>query len=274
MVSASIVLFKTPAPHIERLLNCLKNCIFIDRVIVIDNSPYPSNLNFNNWPFVEYIKSDNCGYGAAHNLAIKRVMDESKFHFVLNPDIYFEPGQLEKLMFRISRDIEIGLLMPKVLYPNGAVQFLCKLLPTPLNLLIRRFPIPLFSKFINKINSDYELRFTGYSQEINSPTLSGCFMLLRVSALKSVGLFDERYFMYAEDIDLSRRIHASYKTIFFPDAIVYHEYGKTSYKNYRALFLHISSVIKYFNKWGWFIDRERKSINNKILSLYDCNGDY
>lgn len=78
--------------------------------------------------------------------------------------------------------------------------------------------------------------------------------------------FDQRLFMYMEDVDLCRRIHKYFRTVFYPDAQVYHQNGQGSYKNLLLLKHHIFSAIKYFNKWGWFVDEERKSINRKILN--------
>ncbi len=72
--------------------------------------------------------------------------------------------------------------------------------------------------------------------------------------------------MYLEDTDLSRRINRRYKTIFYPDVSIYHEFAKQSYKSKKLLFLHIQSAFRYFNKWGWFFDRERKKINDLTIS--------
>jgi GT2 family glycosyltransferase len=93
-------------------------------------------------------------------------------------------------------------------------------------------------------------------------------MFLNVDALQEVGIFDDRYFMYAEDMDLSRRIHERYKTLYYPEVFVYHEYAKSSYLNLRLLFSHIVSIIRYFNKWGWFFDPLRKKFNDEFESHY------
>jgi GT2 family glycosyltransferase len=85
--------------------------------------------------------------------------------------------------------------------------------------------------------------------------------MVRTRIFEEVGLFDERFFMYLEDVDLSRRIHSQYKTIYYPDIHIYHHYHKASYKRFKHLKYHILSAVKYFNKWGWFIDKERKTIN-------------
>jgi GT2 family glycosyltransferase len=95
------------------------------------------------------------------------------------------------------------------------------------------------------------------------PVLSGCFMMMKCGALSEVGLFDERYFMYLEDVDLCRRIAQRFETIYFPEVAIYHHYGKGSYRNPRLMMYHIVSAVRYFQKWGWFSDQERVRINEK-----------
>jgi GT2 family glycosyltransferase len=103
---------------------------------------------------------------------------------------------------------------------------------------------------------------------MNIPYLSGCFMLLRTSVLKEIGFFDERIFMYIEDADLTRRIHQRYKTVFYPDATIYHNYAKGSYKNFKLMLYNMHGAIIYFTKWGWFFDKERVRINKHVLKKY------
>lgn len=90
------------------------------------------------------------------------------------------------------------------------------------------------------------------------------YVMRRMGAIYDCGKFDERFFMYPEDIDLCRRIHRKYKTLYVPSPIVVHHHRKASYKSTRMLWVHIINMIKYFNKWGWWIDRERKQINTGV----------
>ena len=222
------------------------------------------NLILKTYPGINYIISRNNGYGAGHNIAIfKTIREKIKYHLILNPDIYFDPISIESIFGFMDKNLNIGLIMPKILYPNGKIQFLCKLLPTPYDLIFRRFAP--FKKKVGKRNEKYELRFTNYSKKMEVPSLSGCFMFIRTSVLKQIGGFDERYFMYAEDVDLCRRIGQISKAVYYPDVEVTHNYEKGSYKNPKLLMHHIFSAIKYFNKWGWFFDKERKSINKETL---------
>jgi hypothetical protein len=201
---------------------------------------------------------------------LRKILDTAEFHFVLNPDIYFEPGELEKMIDFMKRDPAIGQLMPRVTYPDGNLQYLCKLLPTPADLFLRRFAFGALKGLRQTQTERFELRGSGYNRVLDIPYLSGCFMLFRTSALRKVGLFDERFFMYPEDIDITRRIHAQFRTVFFPGATVVHDHARESYKSLRALRVHIWNSMKYFNKWGWIQDAERTRFNRETLQKIEA----
>lgn len=265
-LNAAIVLFKNNEECVKRTIFSFLNTFLDVRLYLIDNSPndelrYLSNLDNR----IEYIFNNaNLGFGPAHNIALKKSIENMvDYHLILNPDVYFDGKILEELVGFMDNNKDTANVMPKTLYLNGNLQHTCKLLPTPANLIARRF---LPKKISEKLNNTYELREFGYDKIMNIPFLSGCFMFLRVEALKEVGLFDENIFMYLEDIDLNRRIYQKYKTIFYPHVQIYHEHGKESYKNKKLLKAHIKSAIYYFNKWGWFFDKDRKKINNECIN--------
>ncbi|MGB4268678.1 MAG: glycosyltransferase family 2 protein [Spirochaetota bacterium] len=271
-INASIVLYNNRKEQLLKAIHSVLNTTLKVRLYLIDNSTNDNlkELEKLDDRIVYIFNNANLGYGKAHNIAIqKSIEDGVPYHLVLNPDVYFEKGVIEELYDFIEKNKDVGSVMPKVLYPDGEIQYLCKLLPTPLDLILRRF-IP-FENWKETRNEIYELRFTGYNKIMNIPYLSGCFMFLRVDILKKVGLFDERFFMYLEDTDLSRRIYRVAKNIFYPYVHIYHEYGKGSYKNKKLLMYHIQYAIKYFNKWGWFNDSERKKINQEILEKFGYN---
>jgi GT2 family glycosyltransferase len=253
-VTSSIVLYKNDRVVLTNTIRSFLNTMLSIKLILIDNSPTDELRNIVFDPRVEYIHNpSNPGFGAGHNLAIKKVLDESKYHLVLNPDIYFEPETLELLYNYMEQNLDIGHVMPKVLYPNGSVQYLCKTNPTPFDLFTRRF-LPDFLKKIFKERMDkYEYRDKNYNKEMhNIPYLSGCFMFIRTEIFKKVGYFDDRIFMYIEDADLTRRILQVSKTAYYPKAEVYHHFEKGSHKNWRLMWYSIHGAIIYFNKWGWF----------------------
>lgn len=265
-INISIVTYKTNHNAIQKVIESCINRFVATKIFIINNSPTDNlkeikKLN----PIIEYIFNPlNAGYGAAHNIAMQKSIEEGvKYHLVLNPDIYFDSDVLKSLINYMDSNEDVGLVMPKILYPNGEVQYLCKLFPAPIVVFGRRF-LP-FKNFIKEINEIYELRFSEYNKIMEVPYLSGCFMLIRVDLLKNIGLFDENFFMYFEDTDLCRRLGKVSKTIYFPKVHIYHEYEKGSYKNLKLLKYHIKSAVYYFNKWGWFFDNERKIINKEQL---------
>lgn len=264
MIIASIVAFHTATDDLHRLMNCVLQSE-IDILYIIDNSSNDSLRELKDVSKrIVYIYSDNLGYGSGHNIAIKKSIEKgADYHIVLNPDIYWNGEVIRELTQFMDTHMDCGLVMPKVLYPNGDVQYLCKLLPTPMDLFGRRF-IPLKS-YQEKHDKLFELHFTGYDKTMEVPSLSGCFMFMRTNVLKQIGGFDERFFMYAEDLDLCRRVGEVSKTIYYPKVFIYHEYEKGSYKNRTLLKYHICSVIKYFNKWGWLFDKKRKRKNCECL---------
>lgn len=263
-IVGSIVCYNSEPNQLKKAIDSFLNTENHVKLVLVDNSPTDELRNISNDSRVEYIfNPSNPGFGAAHNIAINKYNALSRYHLVLNPDVYFENGVLEKLFDYMNQNIEVGHVMPKVLYPDGRIQYLCKLLPSPMDLIFRRF-IP-FKAIKKKNNELYELRFTEYRKIMEVPYLSGCFMFLRSEVINVIGGFDERYFMYPEDVDLTRRINEKFKTIFYPNVHIYHEYGKGSYRSIRLLWIHITSMIKYFNKWGWIMDEKRERTNKRIL---------
>jgi len=265
LITACIVTYHNDHEELKKTISSFLNTDMNVKLYICDNSSNRDIEALCSDDRVEYIYNNaNDGFGAGHNIAIKKaIVDGSKYHIVLNPDIYFNPGVLEKISAYMDKELDVGLVMPKVIYPNGEIQYLCKLIPTPMDLFGRRF----LPKFLTKRrNNKYELRFTGYNKIMEVPYLSGCFMFLRVSAIKEVGLFDESFFMYMEDVDFSRRINEKYKTVYFPEVTIVHNHAKESYKNFKMFKMHILSAIKYFNKWGWLNDEKRKIQNMKILN--------
>lgn len=266
-ITSSIVLYKTQEILLDTIIKCV-NGSKIERLYLIDNSP-TNQLekyiqSYKSEKLIYIFNGANLGYGSAHNKAIKiAIADNATYHVVLNPDIIFDKSVISKVADYMDKYTDVGQILPKVIYPNGELQYLCKLIPTPIDLIFKRF---LPAKWTEKRIHKYQLRFTGYDRIMNIPYLSGCFMFFRVSALKDVGLFDERFFMYPEDIDITRRMHQKYKTIFYPEVSIIHAHAAESYKSKKMLWVHISNMIKYFNKWGWIFDNERRKVNRRVLS--------
>lgn len=263
-ISASLVLFHNAPTQYGQAMRCfLDGCDGI--LYVVDNSIAPLQHELFAHPRVRYVHAGtNLGFGKAHNRAIAMAVGTSDLHLILNPDISFDPHVLPELVQFLGANLGVGVVMPQITYPDGGLQRLCKLLPTPGDLILRRF-IP-FVRFKEKINRRYEMHELAQDRATCVPTLSGCFLLIRSDLLHRLGGFDERFFMYLEDVDLVRRIGDVADTIYQPSVQVVHAYAKGSYRNKKLLGYHLRSAIQYFNKWGWFFDQTRKIRNRDALS--------
>lgn len=266
LFTLSIVLYKNESiilnKTIQSILNHPQQNSYV--IIIVDNSPTNILKSHINETIIYIHNPSNPGFGAAHNIAIaKAIQMGSKYHFVVNPDIYFKEDVLGEMLRMIEKDTTIGMVMPKILNPNGSIQYLPKRLPSPWHIVWRKlkWPNQAFQRFINW----YELRDVDPSITLNVPILSGCFTLLNLEVIKNVGNYDEVFFMYFEDWDLSRRIHQKYQTLYFPEVAVFHEYHSGANHNMKLFKIFLRSAYHYFTKWGWFIDRERKAINRKVL---------
>ncbi len=264
-MNVSIVTYKTDIEELRTCLDCLKNDI-VKTIFVIDNANEDRIRNFcGNYKKAIYIANKNTGYGAAHNIAIKKsITENADYHLVLNSDVSFSPSILNTLVDYMDKNADIAQIQPNIVSADGAPQYTCRLLPTPKDLFFRRF---LPKSWIKKNDERYLLKFFDHKKIVNIPYHQGSFMLFRTKCFEEIGLFDERFFMYPEDIDITRRMHKKYKTIFFPTVSVTHNHRAASYKNFRMMMIHAINIARYFNKWGWLFDDERTRINKETIAL-------
>lgn len=266
-VTASIVTYKTDRDELKKCVDALTdNDIF--KIYICDNSPNNDLQSYcHTLDRTEYIyNGKNLGYGAAHNVAIRKAIEDgTDYHIVINSDVYFGKGVISKLAEYMNAHTDVAQVQPNIVYPDGRMQYTCRMLPTPANVIFRRF---LPKRMVEKMNWRYLLKFNDHSKPMNIPYHQGSFMFFRTECFKTVGLFDERFFMYPEDIDITRRMHRRYKTMFLPDVTIVHAHRAASYKSLKMLYIHVVNMIKYFNKWGWIWDRERREWNKQILKEY------
>lgn len=269
MISASIVTYKT---HVDELALCLQSLAsqLVDRVYVVDNANEEHMARFcREQPKVVYIGSDNVGYGAGHNKALRlALVAGARYHLVLNPDVSFDTSVLDYLVAYMEKNADVAQVQPNIVYPDGSMQYTCRLLPTPADLVFRRF---LPRKMVERMNYRYTLAFNDHTREMNVPYHQGSFMFFRLECFNEVGLFDERFFMYPEDIDITRRMHRHYRTMFVPGVTVTHVHRAASYQSPKMLMIHMVNMFKYFTKWGWLFDKERSTWNKQLLDELGYN---
>lgn len=254
-VVASIVTYNNPINEVERAAKSFLACTLPVHLIIVDNNSTHGYLE----QLQERLKAHfiqnrvNKGFGFGHNIGIKNAPD-CEYYLVLNPDIKIHQGTLEKLVAFMDEHSEVGLISPKILNEDGSIQHLNKRLPTVFDLFARRF-LPSFLSnisFIKKRLDYYIMLDKGYNNILEVSYITGCFMLFRKSVLDRVGGFDENFFLYLEEADITMRINKiGFKSIYYPYASVTHKWARGSHNSIKLTWINIKSAIYFFTKWGW-----------------------
>lgn len=247
MVTGSIVTYNnisTIAKTLETLFGETKDIDF--KLYVLDNGSSDGTPEYieKNYPDVTVIRSGkNVGFGAGHNIIINQV--ESKYHAVINPDIVLTQNAVKKMADYMDENPDIGLLSPRICFPDGRDQILGKRNPHLKYLVASR----LRGDEPSKLLKEYAMLDCDLSKPTEIENATGCFMFIRTDVLKSIGGFDDGFFMYFEDADLARRINEVSKCVYYPDAVVNHVWGRDSKRNFKLMLVHINSMLRYFRKW-------------------------
>jgi GT2 family glycosyltransferase len=196
--------------------------------------------------------------GAGNNLGIKE--SRGNFILVLNPDTVVNKNAIEILFNYLKEHEDVGLIGPKLLYPDGSLQLSCSHFPGFFIPILRR--TFLGDYFKNERDGFMMKNFDHNSISEVDWLMGSCLMFRKKIKLSSGQIFspkfDERYFMYFEDIDLARQMNSKgQKVVYNPEAIIIHDHQRQSAKHpwYLAIFLdvlawhHIGSWFKYFIKW-------------------------
>ena len=265
-LTATIVTYNNPIDMVRNAVQSFLATSLSVKLYLIDNSPNEELKLVCNDERIEYHHTGaNIGFGAAHNIILQQADKLGTYHIILNPDIVVEKGTLEGLVAYMDAHRDVAGVNPKITYPNGDVQHLPKLYPTPVNLIIRF--VPYLSRCFSGMEKRYMLADVDQDTPYALGILSGCFMMIRSSHFSSLS-FDERFFMYFEDFDLSRRLAQNNRLMMVPSVSVIHHYARGSRKSFFLFKTFIRSMVKYFNKYGWLFDPYRKAFNQKILSQF------
>lgn len=182
----------------------------------------------------------NIGFGKAHNAVIPLI--NSKYHAVINPDIEIDSNVLPHLCDYLDNHNDVVMVTPKILFPDGSEQVLPKRKPTLKALIGRRLP------FFKKKAEHYTMSDIAITEPTPIEFCTGCFFVIRTDVFKKLGGFDDRFFMYFEDADLTLRAEKYGKVLFMPNCHVIHSWERSSSKSVKYLFIHIKSMFKFLLK--------------------------
>ena len=207
------------------------------------------------------VNTENLGFSRANNQAIAET--KSRYVFLLNSDAKIHPGALDSLVAYADSHPNAAILGPKVLNPNGSVQHSCRRFPSlgagffRNTYLGRLFPHNRFAR-------DYLMTDFDHASDLPVDWVSGCAMLIRRSAIDTIGALDERFYMYCEDVDICQRAwDAGLKVVYVPDAVVTHAIGRSSDKNADKM------IVEFHRSWYEYdVKRHPKSSGLRRAAVY------
>lgn len=198
-------------------------------VIVIDNASHDGSPDMveNEFPWVRlYRMNQNLGFTRGHNYALKE--RKAPHAFVLNSDTVVHDGALQTLLRFYRDNPECGIIGPKLINPDGSLQYSCRRFPNPLAALFRNTPLgKLFPN--NKFTREYLMTDWKHSEPRDVDWVSGAAFFVSKDVIDKVGMFDEGFGMFCEDVDWCFRAWKyGFKVTYLPTAEVTHAIGRST----------------------------------------------
>lgn len=239
-ISASIVIYKENKETLKKVIDSFLALELEKELIIVDNSPDDELKSFcQSFESISYIFSgENLGFGRGHNLAFKNLKEKSDIHMIINPDVYFDFDEINSFLNWFYSQKDVSLATTKVCYPDGKNQNIIRNIPTSFFDLVKR------KLKLNSGELDIKEKII---KEV--PFAHGCFFVFKTEVFQNLSGFDERFFMYMEDIDIFIRAKKYGKTVINTNYKIYHEFRKGSSKSFKLLKYHIISAYKFFRKY-------------------------
>lgn len=252
-VSLCIVSYNSKV-DIVRCLDSLFAVIDVSKIDLIvyisDNDSVDGSGEYlaNKYSDISVIMNEkNYGYGYGHNKVVSVI--DSKYHIVLNPDIIFKEDAVSKLVGYLEEHTDIAIATPEIRNLDNSIQYLPRLYPK-LRYVVSS-TIPGFRKF----RSEYTLSNQAITNPIDIQVCTGSFMMVRTGIFKKIGGFDERFFMYFEDFDLSIRANQYGRIVYNPKTYVLHDWHRDSKKSKKMFLISVRSMIRFYGKYFMKYDR-------------------
>ncbi len=189
--------------------------------------------------------TQNVGFGKGHNAVLPGL--SSDYHFVVNPDVTLEDDAVSRLCAWMDAHPDVVMATPRLVFPSGEEQYTAKRRPTALAILARQLPLP----FLKKIERHYLMLDEDLTKPQEIDFCTGCFFVIRTEVFRAMGGFDESYFVYVEDADITREAQKFGKVMYVPDAHVRHAWHRDARRRWKNFWLQIRSMLHYWHKWGF-----------------------
>lgn len=247
-------------------------------VVVVDNASRDEGLAavHERFPACRWIfNTENAGYARGCNRGMAEVAAD--YYLILNPDIVVQPGALDHLLEFADAHPRAGLVGPQLLNEDGSLQESCRRFYTFRTLLLRRTVLGRLFPDSRTVQRHLMRDFDHRSSRPVDWVLGGC-VLARRAAMDRSGPMDERFFLYFEDVDWCYRMwQAGFEVQYTPDARFIHRHRRASARGRfgRSWWLHLGSLISFYEKWGmfvWLLKKWRDPLLAQLLWLLDMAG--
>ncbi len=250
----SIVVYESDIAQLREVINALHGQSDSMQIYLVDNASsaaYRAHLQEFADRATIIDAPRNGGFGYGHNLVMLQSA-QAEFFLCLNPDAVLHEGAAQTLMDFLREHPNAGLATPKVFYPDGTLQPLNKRTPNVVDLALRLLCPPALTKisFIKKRLEHYSMIDKGYDTPYQLPFASGCCMMFRRSHLLRLGGFDEGFFLYFEDADITARMNEIGESWFCSEAHITHAWQRGSRSSLKLMLIMLKSAARYFAKWG------------------------
>jgi len=193
-----------------------------------------------------YIDLDeNIGFGKGHNKVLDKI--DSKYHFIINPDIMINRDTIKNMCRFMDENPDVAIACPKVMHPDGSIQHIAKRKPSLMALVARRIHLP----FLKKVEDRYLAKEMDQDTAFEVDFCTGCFFVIRTDVFKEIGGFDEDYFLYFEDADITMKAKQKGKAYYAPSATVVHFWHRETASSGSRFMTQLKSMFIYFKKWGF-----------------------
>jgi GT2 family glycosyltransferase/lipopolysaccharide/colanic/teichoic acid biosynthesis glycosyltransferase len=243
---------------LEPCLESLKTQGLFDstEVIVVDNASSDGTpaLVRDRYPWVQlHAGSENLGFSRGVNVGIHHA--KGRYFLILNPDTVVREDAIEKLYTFMEKTPDAGIAGPKLVFHDGNLQPSCRRFYNWKVLLFRRtFLGKIFRN--SRAVSDHLMEDFDHESTRAVDWILGAAMMVRREAVQSVGLMDERFFLYFEDVDWCYRMKQKGWVVYYnADAVVVHNYARQSAQSVlnRSFVAHLASLVRYYDKWSWVL---------------------
>lgn len=187
----------------------------------------------------------NLGFGKGHNVVLPLL--QSQYHAVVNPDIVLHADVLKQMADWLDAHPDVAIATPNLVFPSGETQHIAKRRPAVLPLLARQLRLP----FLRKYERHYLMLDEDLSKPVDVEFCSGSFFVIRTEVFRQINGFDEKYFMYVEDADITQKALQKGRAVFLPQVTVTHAWHRAAHRHLKQFLWQLRSMLRYFKKWGF-----------------------